>query len=69
MQANFSRASSAVSKAKSSGVARFLPNPEENWGPKPRAGRNVAALKHERSDAKDDKAVLETDAKKQKIQD
>eukprot|EP00898_Chlorokybus_atmophyticus_P008128 jgi/Chlat1/8316/Chrsp78S07725 len=41
LQANFSRVVQAMSRAQASGVARFLPNPETHWGPKPRAGRNV----------------------------
>lgn len=40
-QANFKKVQSATSKALASGVARFLPNPEEFWGPKPRAGRHL----------------------------
>eukprot|EP00897_Mesotaenium_endlicherianum_P008110 jgi/Mesen1/7327/ME000376S06488 len=43
LKANFTRASGAVSRAQATGVARFLPNPEQYWGPKPRAGRNVTA--------------------------
>jgi tRNA (guanine26-N2/guanine27-N2)-dimethyltransferase len=34
---------SALSKAREKGVARFLPNPEECWGPKPRAGRRISS--------------------------
>ncbi|EFJ10436.1 hypothetical protein SELMODRAFT_153186 [Selaginella moellendorffii] len=41
LQADFSRARGAQSKAQMKGVARFLPNPEENWGPKVRAGRHI----------------------------
>lgn len=41
LKADFSRVQQAVSKAKQKGVARFLPNPEANWGPKPRHGRPV----------------------------
>lgn len=41
LEANFSKVNSALSRAQAEGVARFLPNPEENWGPKPRAGRPV----------------------------
>jgi len=33
LKVNFSRASAAVSRAKAEKVARFLPNPEANWGP------------------------------------
>mmetsp|Transcript_32572 Transcript_32572/g.103769 ORF Transcript_32572/g.103769 Transcript_32572/m.103769 type:complete len:183 (+) Transcript_32572:92-640(+) len=40
--ANFARAHAAMSKAKEKGQARFLPNPEENWGPKSRHGRPPA---------------------------
>ncbi|KAL4859544.1 putative tRNA (guanine(26)-N(2))-dimethyltransferase 2 [Chlorella vulgaris] len=36
LKADFSRAQQAMSQARSKGVARFLPNPEANWGPKPR---------------------------------
>lgn len=38
-KANFARATSALSKARTSKVARYLPNPEANWGPKPKHGR------------------------------
>eukprot|EP00850_Spirogloea_muscicola_P006719 SM000032S12103 [mRNA] locus=s32:522953:532169:+ [translate_table: standard] len=41
--ANFVRVNAALSKAQLSGVSRFLPNPEQYWGPKPRAGRAVTA--------------------------
>ena len=40
-KANFSRAQGAASQAKTNKVARFLPNPEANWGPKPKHGRFV----------------------------
>ncbi|KAK9806734.1 hypothetical protein WJX72_000916 [[Myrmecia] bisecta] len=43
LKANFSRAHGAISAAKSSKVARFLPNPEANWGPKPKHGRTLKA--------------------------
>lgn len=33
----------ALSKALAQGVPRFLPNPEEYWGPKPRAGRHLTS--------------------------
>ena len=33
LKVNFSRASAAISRAKTEKVARFLPNPEANWGP------------------------------------
>ena len=39
LKADFSRAQQALSKAKANKVARFLPNPEANWGPKPKHGR------------------------------
>ena len=51
LQANFSRASTAMSKAQASGVPRFLPNPEQNWGPKPRAGRKVTSKHPNQEDA------------------
>lgn len=41
LKANFARAQAALSKAQSKKVARFLPNPENYWGPKPRAGRRI----------------------------
>ena len=41
LKANFSRAQGAGSNAKANKVARFLPNPEANWGPKPKHGRAV----------------------------
>lgn len=43
IEANFKKVQSATSKALNSGVARFLPNPEEFWGPKPRAGRHLTS--------------------------
>eukprot|EP00887_Chlorella_sp_A99_P005640 scaffold1.g5640.t1 len=45
IKANFSRAAQALSRAKQAGVTRFLPNPQANWGPKPKhrkGGANVA---------------------------
>jgi hypothetical protein len=36
-----------VNKAAGSGaaqVARFLPNPEKNWGPKPKHGRTLKVM-------------------------
>lgn len=39
LKANFSRVNAAVSQAKKDKVARFLPNPEANWGPKAKHGR------------------------------
>ena len=41
LKANFSRAQGAFSAAKANKVARFLPNPEANWGPKPKHGRPI----------------------------
>ena len=38
-KADFARAAGAISAAKASKTARFLPNPEANWGPKPKHGR------------------------------
>ncbi|KAG0481384.1 hypothetical protein HPP92_012242 [Vanilla planifolia] len=43
IQANFTRAVSALSKAQAKKVARFLPNPERHWGPKVRAGRQISS--------------------------
>lgn len=43
LKANFSRAQGAASNAKANKVARFLPNPEANWGPRPKHGRPVKA--------------------------
>ncbi|XP_077230244.1 tRNA (guanine(26)-N(2))-dimethyltransferase 2-like [Tasmannia lanceolata] len=43
LQANFARAAASLSKAQAKKVARFLPNPERNWGPKLRAGRQVTS--------------------------
>ena len=40
---NFSRAPGAVSAAKLGGLARFLPNPEANWGPKRKHSRPIKA--------------------------
>ncbi|GJP46498.1 hypothetical protein CLOM_g5778 [Closterium sp. NIES-68] len=42
IEANFAKAPKALSKAQQKGVARFVPNPEAYWGPKPRAGRKDA---------------------------
>ena len=39
-KADFARAAGAISAAKASKTARFLPNPEANWGPKPKHGRS-----------------------------
>lgn len=43
LKADFSRAHGAASNAKANKVARFPPNPEANWGPKPKHGRPVKA--------------------------
>lgn len=43
LQANFSRAVASLSQAQAKKVARFLPNPERNWGPKLRAGRQITS--------------------------
>ncbi|KEH25136.1 N(2),N(2)-dimethylguanosine tRNA methyltransferase, putative [Medicago truncatula] len=43
LQVNFARAVASLSKAQAKKVARFLPNPERNWGPKLRAGRTVTS--------------------------
>ena len=39
--ANWTRVHGAFTKAQREGVTRFPSNPEENWGPKMRAGRPV----------------------------
>lgn len=41
LEADFSRARGAFSKAKEDGVVRFPGNPEANWGPKMRHGRTL----------------------------
>mmetsp|Transcript_22938 Transcript_22938/g.63658 ORF Transcript_22938/g.63658 Transcript_22938/m.63658 type:complete len:234 (-) Transcript_22938:478-1179(-) len=41
IQADFSRSQKALSQAKVNKVARYLPNPEENWGPKTRHGKPI----------------------------
>ncbi|TVU47589.1 hypothetical protein EJB05_07195, partial [Eragrostis curvula] len=43
IEANFSRAVAALSKAQAKKVKRFLPNPERHWGPKVRAGRKITS--------------------------
>ncbi|KAJ1297774.1 hypothetical protein BS78_01G402700 [Paspalum vaginatum] len=43
LEANFSRAVAALSKAQAKKVQRFLPNPERHWGPKVRAGRKITS--------------------------
>ncbi|KAL5210442.1 hypothetical protein ABZP36_006065 [Zizania latifolia] len=43
LEANFSRAVAALSKARAKKVNRFLPNPERHWGPKVRAGRKITS--------------------------
>lgn len=40
LKANWSRARGAISNAKEKRIARFVPNPVENWGPMSRAGRD-----------------------------
>jgi tRNA (guanine26-N2/guanine27-N2)-dimethyltransferase len=41
LKANFSRVAGAMIKSQQQGVPRFPQNPEENWGPKPRAGTAI----------------------------
>lgn len=41
LKADFTRTAKAASKAKTNKVARFLPNPTANWGPKPKHGRHL----------------------------
>ena len=55
IKANFTRVSSAQSKARQERVARFPQNPTENWGPKRRAGK----FRDEESDAKKRRADME----------
>uniref|UniRef100_I1QES6 Uncharacterized protein n=1 Tax=Oryza glaberrima TaxID=4538 RepID=I1QES6_ORYGL len=43
LEANFSRAAAALSRAQAKKVKRFLPNPERHWGPKIRAGRKITS--------------------------
>ncbi|CAD6207217.1 unnamed protein product [Miscanthus lutarioriparius] len=43
LEANFSRAVAALSKARAKKIKRFLPNPERHWGPKVRAGRKITS--------------------------
>mmetsp|Transcript_27832 Transcript_27832/g.49727 ORF Transcript_27832/g.49727 Transcript_27832/m.49727 type:complete len:523 (-) Transcript_27832:218-1786(-) len=62
-KADFSRASAAMSKARMSNVPRFLPNPEENWGPKARHGRPLLGSSKAGHSLSDDDIP---DAKKQK---
>ena len=38
LKANFSRVAGAMIKSQQAGIVRFPLNPEENWGPKARAG-------------------------------
>ncbi|KAK3269850.1 hypothetical protein CYMTET_21726, partial [Cymbomonas tetramitiformis] len=40
-KASWTRQFKALSKARMEGVARFPMNPEENWGPKARAGNGT----------------------------
>ncbi|KAL3144470.1 hypothetical protein ABBQ32_004211 [Trebouxia sp. C0010 RCD-2024] len=60
LKANFSRAQGAGSNAKANKVARFLPNPEANWGPRPKHGRAVKDLATAEPDAAEAKAVPHT---------
>ncbi|KAH7352396.1 hypothetical protein KP509_19G042800 [Ceratopteris richardii] len=46
LQANFARRSQRERKV---GSKRFLPNPEANWGPKPRAGRKIKVVENKMS--------------------
>ncbi|KAH7689954.1 tRNA (guanine(26)-N(2))-dimethyltransferase protein [Dioscorea alata] len=46
LQVNFKKAVGAISKAQANNIARFLPKPEKNWGPKIRAGRRIIDTKH-----------------------
>ena len=48
MKANFTRVLGAISASKQAKQARFLPNPEPNWGPRPKHGRPVR-VSHSRS--------------------
>lgn len=41
VKANFTRVLGAISASKQAKQARFLPNPEPNWGPRPKHGRPV----------------------------
>ncbi|CAN6448378.1 unnamed protein product [Victoria cruziana] len=82
VQANFARAHSSLSKAQAKKIARFLPNPENHWGPKPRAGRQITS-KHasllgldrvnglngndNQTNGLDDDKVNEPEAKRQKL--
>lgn len=43
VQANFAKVNAALSKARTKGIPRFVPNPEDYWGPKPRAGRQITS--------------------------
>ncbi|KDD75194.1 N2,N2-dimethylguanosine tRNA methyltransferase [Helicosporidium sp. ATCC 50920] len=45
LKADFSRAQGAISKAKASKIARFMPNPTPNWGPKAKHQRHVPRKK------------------------
>ncbi|PSC68820.1 putative tRNA (guanine(26)-N(2))-dimethyltransferase 2 isoform B [Micractinium conductrix] len=56
LKADLSRAAQAVSKARQKGVARFLPNPEANWGPKPRHGRPAKQQKHQHGPQQEEQA-------------
>mmetsp|Transcript_18216 Transcript_18216/g.47536 ORF Transcript_18216/g.47536 Transcript_18216/m.47536 type:complete len:515 (-) Transcript_18216:135-1679(-) len=60
LEADFSKASAALSKARLNNVPRYLPNPEENWGPKTRHGRPLLGTS---------KDADEPESKKQKPSD
>ncbi|KAK9907632.1 hypothetical protein WJX75_007284 [Coccomyxa subellipsoidea] len=51
LKANFARARGATSAAKTAKVARFIPNPEAYWGPKPKAGRPQKVLGGQKGEA------------------
>ncbi|KAJ0968892.1 hypothetical protein J5N97_021769 [Dioscorea zingiberensis] len=46
IEANFAKAIGVVSKAQASSIARFLPKPERNCGPKIKAQRKIIPLNH-----------------------
>jgi tRNA (guanine26-N2/guanine27-N2)-dimethyltransferase len=52
LKADFSRAPAAVQYKGKGKVARFLPNPEANWGPKPKHGRTKAPRGEEQQQGK-----------------
>ncbi|KAK9115782.1 hypothetical protein Sjap_014729 [Stephania japonica] len=72
LRANFARAVASLSKGQAKKVARFLPNPERHWGPKPRAGRQIKSkhaslLGPQAVNGCSSHEVDEPDAKRQKI--